>query len=374
MKMHSCDRLWEIDALLEGRLGAADAEACERHRRSCTACSEKLTADQRILALAAQLPAAAVDEVSAKRLRARILRDAAGTAVASRSVSRVTMIAAAIAALAVAVLLTSGVRRAMDRGEALAVAATWDLVGSPTGRVTPDAGAVFVQTRFGALETVRLLEGTVALSVPHREARERFVVRVPDGEIEVRGTTFRVSVTDGRTTEVRVTEGVVAVRVGGRDEVILRTGDAWPSVEPLAAAPAIATKTKTTTTSALPSDASPYADAIALYRGHRYDEAARAFHAFAASHSGAGEAEDAAFLEAVCLARAGRADAAGVVAERFLERYPSSFHARDAAMLVSRAARDRGDCEKARRAAARWTTPKPSAEWSAALGSCLPPG
>jgi TolA-binding protein len=180
-------------------------------------------------------------------------------------------------------------------------------------------------------------------------ANEGFVLLLPDGSIEVRGTTFDVTVENGRTRAVHVDEGIVELRLRGQSVRRLLAGEAWPPSEPAPAnppvfhapdaAPRTVASAPIAATSGDDGRALAYSSAIALLTAGRNDEAAVALHAFFVSHPDAPQAEDASFLEAVALARAGRIDAAGLVAEDHLARFPSSFHEKEAAQLVERAAR-----------------------------------
>jgi TolA-binding protein len=114
-----------------------------------------------------------------------------------------------------------------------------------------------------------------------------------------------------------------------------------------------------------------YEAATGLYRSGRFGQAAEAFDRFVIAHPDAGTIDDALFLQSAALARAGRADAAAVVAQHQIERFPDSFHHKDASILVARAARDRGDCEAARRALAPWLG-KSDADSLRELGGCKP--
>jgi TolA-binding protein len=193
----------------------------------------------------------------------------------------------------------------------------------------------------------------------------------------VRGTTFQVAVADGATSNVHVDEGVVELRLRGNDDRRLGAGESWPEAAPGIVAAAAARQrlraggarpadpgqdTDTTTTSSSVQPPPPasrldgYAEAMRLLQAGRAEDAAAAFHAFAAAHPGAPQAEDASFLEALALARAGRRDAAGLAAERHLGSYPHSFHAKDAAILVARAAASRGDCVRARTVLSPWSS------------------
>jgi hypothetical protein len=86
---------------------------------------------------------------------------------------------------------------------------------------------------------VRVTEGDLRLHVRKQLPGERFLVELPDGEVEVRGTTFEVTVREGKTTRVHVDEGVVSVRVHG--VFTLSAGETWnaPSDAP---SPRVATE------------------------------------------------------------------------------------------------------------------------------------
>ena len=227
------------------------------------------------------------------------------------------------------------------------------------------------QERLLGIERVTLDEGLLHVHVRPQKATERFLVILPDGTLEVRGTTFDVQVDHGATTSVRVDEGIVELRVGTVGPARLAAGDAWPT--PLAPRPAPAPLPRVAVThSGAPApvpaaSAAPYADAMRLLRDGRYEEAAALFHAFAEAPPRASQAEDASFLEAVALARAGRSDAAALAAEHHLASFPSSFHRKEASILVARAAVQRGDCTKARSTLAPWER-DPDAE--ATLRAC----
>jgi ferric-dicitrate binding protein FerR (iron transport regulator) len=88
-----------------------------------------------------------------------------------------------------------------------------------------------------ASETQRfaLRTGAVRVRVSRLFAGQRFIIDTADAELEVHGTVFRVAVVaadpscgDGSTTRLSVAEGVVSVRVNGR-EVGVAAGDTWPS-------------------------------------------------------------------------------------------------------------------------------------------------
>ena len=82
-------------------------------------------------------------------------------------------------------------------------------------------------------EEIRLGKGQVFVEVPRRTAGASFRVRTPSAEVVVHGTSFVVQVCDRcggaiGDTAVKVSEGVVAVRQGGK-ETLVAAGEQWPS-------------------------------------------------------------------------------------------------------------------------------------------------
>jgi len=386
-----CPRRWEIDAHREGRLGAKAVEDFRRHVRACADCRTQIGEDEALRQLARSLPDRAPEELPLRRLKARLLRDAALGAPAAVFDRRPMMAAAAV--LAVAVGLTAWLlvaARTPPRAMAprLAPAAAGRSLPEATAPPEALAGTVFAsplarwsQTRGQGIERVKLDEGTIRVHVRHQSSSERFLVFVPDGEIEVRGTTFDVTVEHGDTSRVHVDEGVVELRVGDRATVRLAADETWiaPPLLPSASATRKTSRPPRPDVTAPRPPAPPampavdrdadYASAIEKLRKGEYDEAAAAFHALAEASSSPW-ADDASFLEAVALSRAGRTDAAALVAERHLASFPASFHRKDASILVARAASRRGDCAKARTTMAPWMGASLEANVRTALGPC----
>ena len=83
-----------------------------------------------------------------------------------------------------------------------------------------------------------LAKGALQARVSKLNEGERFVVRTPDADVEVRGTQFRVAAAEphagcgnGSTTRVSVLEGVVVVRHAGV-ETHVAAGEEWPCKSP----------------------------------------------------------------------------------------------------------------------------------------------
>jgi len=96
-------------------------------------------------------------------------------------------------------------------------------------------------------ELIDVERGAVTSTVTKRGPTQRFLVRTPDAEVEVRGTVFRVSRLEdpqcGLQTRVHVDEGRVVVRAG-QDGATLEPGGEWVSRcvgAPVPAAPSPAT-------------------------------------------------------------------------------------------------------------------------------------
>jgi hypothetical protein len=232
------------------------------------------------------------------------------------------------------------------------------------GAVTPSSGARWRQSRIEGVEVVALDEGTLKLQVRHQVPGERFLVRLPDGELEVRGTTFEVAARGGATTSVQVAEGLVELRLDGDTPLRLAAGEKWARpAQPSSSSAVAATSgsvrvTSAATTSSAASPDAEYAHALSLLRLGRNEDAAAAFDTFVVGHPHTPLAEDASFLEAVALARAGRRDAAALAAQHHLAAFPASFHRKEASILIARAAADRGDCESVRAVLVPWMDSK----------------
>ena len=388
MLTETCERLWEVDAFRGGSLSTRDADSFARHREGCDACRQRLVDDDELSALGRALPPPKVDAFHERRLRQAIMRRAArGEETSGSPRSPFAPIVGVIVVAALSVLAMLVFRSRAPHLDAVPGSA----VARPFGAtIEAGPGAIWTARTEAATERVTLRDGILTLQVRHRELGERFIVDLPDGEIEVRGTRFMVEVVGDVTRSVRVFEGLVALRRRGAGEVLIATGENWLRIDAkIEVAPTVAKNAVTTAEAprrrlsprkarVLPSapkaaiaDTSNYEAAVELFAAQDYEEAARALHAYALVHADRPEAEDAEFLEASALAHAGRFDAAAVVAERFLDRYPHSLHAADAATLAVRAARDRDDCVRARVLALRWIHDPASRDFI--LGSCVDP-
>jgi hypothetical protein len=217
-----CDRLWQLAEIRASRLPAADVASFERHRATCVHCTRAAIDDLALDRLIAAAPERAPTELELRRLRVRVLADAAMPP--SR---RAHLFSWAAAAVALALMLSGLAVGWRARARRVAVE-----LGVPThapfaGTVSAAAGAAWTQARDAGTEHVTLDDGSIGVHVRKQGAGERFFVLLPDGEIEVRGTSFDVVVRARRTERVTVREGLVALRIEGAEH-LLAAGESWP--------------------------------------------------------------------------------------------------------------------------------------------------
>ncbi len=179
----------------------------------------------------------------------------------------------------------------------------------------------------GPVQRFFLGQGVLEAKVAKLTREQRFIVRTPDAEIEVRGTVFRVEIVDpdaacagGARTRVSVTEGLVEVRGAGASTYV-HPGESWPAG---CSAPHPLASVSEGTRSVLPSHAEPAT--VANERPANDGEtAAPAPQALRASKETSSIAlQNELFADAAAARR--RGDNAGALAsfEALLSRYPQS--------------------------------------------------
>jgi hypothetical protein len=204
----------------------------------------------------------------------------------------------------------------------------------------------------GALQRFSLTGGAVRAHVAKLAPGARFVIATPDSEVEVRGTSFRVSVVpsdpacgDGTSTRVDVVEGTVVVRHAGSESSV-PAGASWPDgcappvVAPSAVASApssVAPKPSASSASRLAEQNDLFADAIASKRRGANAEAIATFERFLAKYPVSPLAENASVerLKLLAMTDPARAKAA---AHDYLTRYPHGY-ARDDAERIAQGSR-----------------------------------
>jgi hypothetical protein len=119
--------------------------------------------------------------------------------------------------LAASAVLAIGLRGPSGRGP----------VARYHGTITAPASAHFTRVRAAPDELVVLESGTIHVEVSRLGQGERFRVRAGDGEVEVRGTAFDVTVDGGHMERVEVEHGRVEVRRAGAAGAVLGAGEHW---------------------------------------------------------------------------------------------------------------------------------------------------
>ncbi len=366
----ACPRLFEAEALRDGRLGDPELARFRAHVSMCPECAREVRA---LEALAQALrdsadsgAAPGIDELHVRRRRTRLLAafDATLVPAPPQRFGRVALgVATGVFALAALLL---AVARWRSPGDAAAGA----VVAPDPIAVHAEGNARWSRSVAGQLEEISLRSGTLAIRVDHARAARRLLVLLPDGELEDIGTAFTVSAEPGRSTRVLVHEGRVELRLRGQSPRVLRAGDVWDPASATAVAPPAASTAESTATaparqparspapSARPRTASPSARdaapalaapsssalvadpaadfraALAAFNQGDGAGAAARFSAFVAKHPADARAEDAAYLRILALQRAGDASGAERAARDYLRRYPRGFRRSEVEALL----------------------------------------
>jgi hypothetical protein len=348
MKPSRCPRLFEAEAMRDGRLGDAERGSFERHMTVCPSCSSEVEAlDAVAEALRAPGGKAAADELHIRRERTRLLAAFDGMLVApqrQRPLWKRLILPAAVAALIGGLAVSWRLRHAEP-----------PLTDLTNAVVRPDVAAVWSERTEGNFEQIRLEHGSLWIHVDHAsDRRHRLIVVLPDGELEDTGTTFMVTAEDGRTTRVAVEDGSITLRVRGQWAVSLGAGETWtPGAQPVASASAapsgaptaigyVATP-RTGTPVPVPASGPPsrapaaaasaaaldpameFRAAMAAFDTGDNRSAAASFARFLDGHPSDPQAEDAAYLRVIALERCGDRDAMSVAGQEYLRRFPAGF-------------------------------------------------
>lgn len=357
MSQRRCERLWQVEASQDGRLSPADRASFDRHAEGCEACRAELAAERRLLEEMDALPRAERSPLESMRARHALLRAAderlvGGAAAPSPWGARAARLGLAFAAAAGLFLVWSHVQ-----------APSAPPVATATFEVTEQGTSEWSEERQGDTTQVIFRDGKAGFHVEHLEGPARFVMALPDGRLEVHGTRFVVDVAGGRTREVTVSEGVVALELQGFSG-LLRAGDRWPPAEvaaptPVPEPPPLAAPTPSAPTAVRPSappvsasvpsgtgaegatalPPSPTAGerfslAMGAFSAGDYGLADRLFAEFVRDFPRDGRAEDAMFLRADARARRGDAAGAAAAARDYLRVFPRGLRRPEAERLA----------------------------------------
>jgi hypothetical protein len=356
----TCPRQWEAEAIEDGRLDGPERISFEKHARSCAICGQAVASLARLRQAMRVVPALASSPLEHRRLRATLLRRANARTLDAPGIWRSWARRGLVFAIPVGALLT--LIAVLLRGSSFGDFRRGDAAAPPPFFEVADVdGADWSSEVFGSAVHARLAAGTASFHVEHTKGRQRFLLHMPDGQIEVHGTRFHVEVDRGTTRRVRVAEGVVSLRVHGEPEIWLRAGEEWRSsrsdAPPASSAPAtvgalepevaagdpmlddaVATKRKAAgpNRGAPPGrEADPFASAVSAFRTRQFRRAEQLFDVFLSQSPRDPRAEDAWFLKAVARSRAGDRDGASRLALDYLQRFPSGFRRREAEQLAT---------------------------------------
>ncbi len=368
MKRPACTRAWQAEAIEDGRLSGAERASFERHAASCAECARELRALVRLRQGAEWLPASSPTPLEHRRQRQALLRRASELCQRASVQPRRRTFAAFVLSSALMAALSIGFGlRAWRSGSEASVARA-----APTYRLDASPGASWQTIEEGAALRLRLGSGSFMLEVDKLTAVQRFVLELPDGELEVICTRFGVRVEPEGTRRVEVAEGSVALRLRDALPISLGAGESWtaereaaraaapPSVPaaeppstpaPAAAAPSERSRARARPT-ALPETQralepssreqaatagthnDDFARAMAAFGAGDYGQAERLFQDFERRHGEDARQEDSTFLRAVARARRGDAAGARAIAREYLERYPNGLRAPEAERLA----------------------------------------
>jgi hypothetical protein len=356
-----CARSWQAEAIEDGRLGAVDREAFERHALTCSTCANEMQELGNLRAAMEHLPEATSSPFVRRRLRTLLIERVAkdGWSKGPPLSGRLGLAATAVV-LALGLLAVAFVHR---RSAAPLV------VAAPAEFVVEDVRlAQWSEVERGALTRVRLSAGSAAFQVRRVELNHRFLLLLPDGEIEVHGTKFLVEIETGHTEHVSVSEGVVSLRLEGQSERILHAGDVWTRFEapsepekslPPEATPAPSSESRAaespvhrgvihSTPSETPAEGAgrpvaaappPRADSfragVSAFEAGDYSGADASLRRFIAESPSDPRTEDASFLRAIARSRLGDKESAADLARGYLARFPAGLRRKEAERLAS---------------------------------------
>lgn len=354
MSAPACPRLFQVEALRDGRLAGLERTSFERHLVNCTACAHEAEAlDALSRALCAISPKEA-DELQVRRQRTHLLAAFDGRLVNQHG-QRLRLRALATLSVTLALGVVLWLFWPVPPGPEIASAS----------HTVIDADATARWSRHADLDRERVVleHGSLRIRVRQVSGTPPLAVMLPDGELEDIGTTFSVTVTHGRTERVQVDEGSVLLKLRGRPRVVIRAGQTWqappratpplPSSEhprepdrtqrpeqrtaarehapspraPAQQAPLVVKPQPSSAPSAggVPEASEEFRAALAAFNAGQSYSAAQQFQRFAHSHPTDARAEDAAYLRVLALDRARDIEGRRAAARLYLQRYPTGF-------------------------------------------------
>jgi ferric-dicitrate binding protein FerR (iron transport regulator) len=339
MKRSICQRAWEAEAVEDGRVDARTRASFERHAASCDVCTRERAALKRLVAIVEGMHAGEASELQRRRARTGLMKTAhfGARGDAAPTTSWRTLIATLVTIIIVVAWSYRNVRFGAPTEGAL--------VGHHQVEVEPKGIAQWSIDNGLDPARMTLRDGTVSVHVSKLVRPQRFVLTMPDGEIEVHGTRFVVTVAMASTRRVEVTEGAVALRLLAQSERILQAGDVWIAEDP--APPVVTNDTATAATPALgevavtsharpsqpkvaaphqPTAGSLFDSAMRAYESGDFDGADQRFEEFTSRFPSDARCEDAALIGILIRSKRGDRTGARQRAHQYLAKYPAGLH------------------------------------------------
>lgn len=354
MTARPCARLWEAEALADGRLTGPDRASFERHATTCLECRTELAEVGKLDAAMQAVDVGELGELERQRARSRLLERANAEILDAprddRARGRVLAALVAFALVVVASLTGILFFRTGTQPNASSIA-----LEPPKVDIVPAAGTIVADHSAGSLRSLVMNDGSATFAVHHLEKGQRFLLALPDGEIEVRGTRFTVVVTSGRTQSVAVDEGKVVLRRPGEAETGLVAGDRWSKAESTVTPAPVASSSVVAASAPPPSPSveskpraprRPLAPTASL-AGERFDRGAESFDrkayadadrelaSFVRDFPDDPRCEDADYLRTVARWRLGDREGASSLAKSYLAKYPNGLRRSEASRMAS---------------------------------------
>ena len=332
-----CPRLFQAEAVRDGRLDGAERASFERHAASCAECSRETRALEKLSHALSESEPDDADGMRVRRERIRLLAAFDGVLVApDRHRDKRPLLWLAVVSVGI-ILATLVIKRIGAGSGPVQVSSTV---------IRASEATVWSKYVVGDREKIILEQGDLWVHVDHSFKQHKLVMTLPDGELEDIGTTFDVSAERDHTTRVAVREGRVLLRLHGRPSLTIGAGETWtprdpvppartepvppdpvpPARQPASFVPNAPLLRSSSSDSARSLDISAEFRAAmdALGRGDNCD-AARMFEIFLVKHSRDPRAEDAAYSRVIALERCGDSRTMKQAAEEYLLRYPAGF-------------------------------------------------
>jgi FecR protein len=342
IRRRECPRTWQAAAIEDGRLEGPERASFRQHVAGCSVCAEEVKSLADLRQVMQLVPAMSSTPLEHRRLRAALLRraDAQIIHAADRHAWRRFPVWA-VGVLVLAIAVSWGLVRARSRGDLRPGSS------APSFEIADLDHAEWTSAAEGATTRVRLAGGSASFHVAKTAPNQRFLLLLPDGELEVHGTRFLVTLADRGTQHVAVSEGIVSLRLRGAPELSLGAGDQWDRSsiqEPSSPGSAAASVESPHARGSAPrpagdrgSVAAPdaFAAGVTAFRAGDFARAEQLLDRFLNQATGDPRQEDACFLRAVARSRSGDAEGAAKLAQEYLRRFPNGLRRPEAESLAA---------------------------------------